>query len=156
MSILFTFQIICNFDVSLVFSQIQIKYWVVSKVLSVLMSCVCSPYLNKYLLHCVVVYTDRWRILYSLHRCCSFFPNINFLPLFCLLLYDVIKRFSANFSQRIQIKPKRCRNSPKQSEKLTRHLAMIVLMNALFDVGLRNFVPEILASKIISKVVDLQ
>ena len=35
--------------------------------------------------------------------------------------------------------------------KLTRHLAMIVLMNALFDVGLRHFVPEILASKMCSK-----
>ena len=37
---------------------------------------------------------------------------------------------------------------PKQSEKLTRDLVMIVLMNALSDVGLRNFVPEILASKL--------
>ena len=33
---------------------------------------------------------------------------------------------------------------------------MIVLMNALFDVGLQNFVPEILASKMSPEVVDLQ
>ena len=33
---------------------------------------------------------------------------------------------------------------------------MMVLMNALFDVGLRNVIPEILASKISSEVVDLQ
>ena len=33
---------------------------------------------------------------------------------------------------------------------------MIVLMNAVFDVGLRNFVLEILASKMSSEVVDLQ
>ena len=43
-------------------------YWVVSKALSVLMSYVfVAPYLNKYLFYCVVVYTDRWRILYSIH-----------------------------------------------------------------------------------------
>ena len=33
---------------------------------------------------------------------------------------------------------------------------MIVLMNGLFDVVLRNFVPEILASKINPEVVDVQ
>ena len=33
---------------------------------------------------------------------------------------------------------------------------MIVLINALFDVGLRNFVPELLASKMSSEVVDLE
>ena len=44
---------------------------------------------------------------------------------------------------------------PKQPEKLTRHLAIIVLMNALFDVGLRNFVPEILASKMSPEAVAL-
>ena len=33
---------------------------------------------------------------------------------------------------------------------------MIMLINALFDVGLRNFVPEILASKMSPVVVDLQ
>jgi len=33
---------------------------------------------------------------------------------------------------------------------------MIVLMNALFDVGLRNFIPEILASKMSPEVVNLQ
>ena len=44
---------------------------------------------------------------------------------------------------------------PKQAEKLTRHLTMIVLMNALFD-GLRNLIPEILASKMSPEVVDLQ
>ena len=40
--------------------------------------------------------------------------------------------------------------------KINRHLAMIVLMNAVFDVGLWNFVPEILALKMIPEVVDLQ
>ena len=34
-----------------------------------------------------------------------FFPNFKFFPLFSLLLYDVVKRFSANFSLRIQIEP---------------------------------------------------
>ena len=44
------------------------KYYVVSKVLSVLMSCVfVAPYLNKYLFYCVLVYTDRWRILHPIH-----------------------------------------------------------------------------------------
>ena len=33
---------------------------------------------------------------------------------------------------------------------------MIVLMNALFDVDLRNFVPEILASKMSPEVIDVQ
>ena len=33
---------------------------------------------------------------------------------------------------------------------------MIVLMNALFEVSLRNFIPKILASKIRPEVVDLQ
>ena len=33
---------------------------------------------------------------------------------------------------------------------------MIMLMNGLFDVGLRNFVLEILASKLSLKVIDLQ
>ena len=33
---------------------------------------------------------------------------------------------------------------------------MIVLMNALFDTGLRNYVPEILTSKMSPEVVDLQ
>ena len=33
---------------------------------------------------------------------------------------------------------------------------MIVFKNALFDVGLRNFVPKILASKMSPEVVDLQ
>ena len=59
--------------------------------------CFVATYLNKYLSYCVVVYTDRSRILYSIHRSCSFFPNFNFLPLFSLLPYDVVKRFSANF-----------------------------------------------------------
>ena len=36
------------------------------------------------------------------------------------------------------------------------NLVMIVLMNALFYVGLRNFVQEILASKMSPEVVDLQ
>ena len=34
--------------------------------------------------------------------------------------------------------------------------AMIELMNPLFDVGLWNFLPEILASKVSPEVVDLQ
>ena len=33
---------------------------------------------------------------------------------------------------------------------------MIVLMNTLFDVGLRNFIPESLASEMSYEVVDLQ
>ena len=50
------------------------------------MSCVfVAPDLNKYLFYCVVIYTDRQRILYSIHLC-SFFLNFNFLPLFSLLL----------------------------------------------------------------------
>ena len=44
----------------------------------------------------------------------------------------------------------------EQPEKLTRHLATIVLMNALYDIGLPNFVPEILASKMSPEVVDLE
>ena len=47
-------------------------------------------------------------------------------------------------------------SAAETAQKLTRHLAMTVLMNALFDVGLRNFVPEILASKMSPEVVDLQ
>ena len=35
-------------------------------------------------------------------------------------------------------------------------IAATVLMNALFDVGLRNFIPEILISKMSSEVVDIQ
>ena len=37
------------------------------------------------------------------------FPNL----LFSLLLYDVVRRFSAKFYLRIQIEPKRCRNRLK-------------------------------------------
>ena len=42
------------------------------------------------------------------------------------------------------------------ARKINQALAMIVLMNALFDVGLRNFVPEILASKMSPEMVDPQ
>ena len=45
---------------------------------------------------------------------------------------------------------------PKQPEKLIKNLAMIVFMNALFDIGLQNFVPRILASKMSPELVDLQ
>ena len=47
-------------------------------------------------------------------------------------------------------------SAAETAQKVTRHLALIVLMNALFDVGLRNFVPEILASKMSPEVVDLR
>ena len=42
-----------------------------------------------------------------------FFKFSFFLPLFSSLLYDVLKQFSVNFSLRIQIEPKRYRNSSK-------------------------------------------
>ena len=45
---------------------------------------------------------------------------------------------------------------PKLAEILTNHLAMIVLMNTLFDVSSRNLVSEILALKMSPEVVDLQ
>ena len=47
-------------------------------------------------------------------------------------------------------------SATETAKKLTRNLAMMVLMNALFEVGLRIFVPEILASKMSPEVVDLQ
>ena len=39
-------------------------------------------------------------------------------------------------------------SAAEKPEKLTGHLAMIALMSALIDIGLRNIVPEILASKL--------
>jgi len=47
-------------------------------------------------------------------------------------------------------------SAAETAKKLIRNLVMIVLMNVLFDISLRNFVPEILASKMSPEVVDLQ
>lgn len=84
--------------------------------------------------------TMPWNILidreFCIHWCRSFFQK----PLFNLLLKDVVKWFSANFPILIKALPKR-------PEKLTRRLAIIAVMNALFEVSLWNFVPEILTLK---------
>lgn len=47
-------------------------------------------------------------------------------------------------------------SAAETTRKMDWHLAMILLMNALFNVCLRNFIPEILASKISPEVVDLE
>ena len=62
----------------------------------------------------------------------------------------------SDFRQIFLYKFKLNQRATETDRKINQHLAMIVLMNALFDVGLRNFVPEILASKMNPEVVDLQ
>ena len=111
--------------------------------------------------------------LVGLKRCCVFWaaskqPNDQLrclLPTTCEV-EGINQREKARIGnwQRNRVPPRQCEASlmfgntydtigkwtkalPKQPKKLTRHLAMIVLMNALFDIGLRNFVPEILALK---------
>ena len=102
------------------------------------MSCIfVAPYLNKYLS------TAWWYILIDREFCTLyndavyFFSNFYlFLLLFnLLLLYDVVKQFSANFSLRIQIEPKHCRNSLKINQVLGND--SVNERCALFDVGLR-------------------
>ena len=83
---------------------IYITYQIISKVLSVLMSFVLQPHISINIFS-----TVSWYILIDSKFCTlyidavHFFQNLIFLPFLSLLLYDVVKRFSTNFSFRIQI-----------------------------------------------------
>ena len=98
-----------------------------------------------------------WYILIDREFCTLYNDAVHFFQIFIFCFFSVyyykmsLREFWPNFLYEHKL----TKALLKQPEKLTRHLAMILLMNALFDVGLRNFVPQILASKISPKVVDL-
>ena len=78
-----------------------------------MLSVFVAPYLNN--IYSIV----SWYILIDREFCILYIDAVNFFKIkffisLGLLLYDVVKRFSANFSLRIQIEPRRCRNSSKK------------------------------------------
>ena len=128
------------------------NYKVVSS-LSDLISCVLLPHISIN-----ICSTVPWYILFNREFCNLYIDTVNFFQnwIFCLFsaYYHMISL--SNFQSIFSTNSNWTKALPKKPEKLIRHLAMIVLMSALFDVGLRNFVPEILTSKISPEVVDLQ
>ena len=118
--------------------------------MSALISCVfVATYLNKYLFYCEVVYTESCTLyIDAVH----FFQILIFCPFSTYYYMTSLSDFRPNFLYEFKLN----QSAAESARKIIQVLAMIVLMNALFDVGLRNFIPEILATKMSPEVVDLQ